>query len=59
MRPGRFCVSCDGIPSRKPPQDASGGSENPLGKTETGTREVTSRPTAPNQSVANAVEFMV
>ena len=31
--------------------NASGGTENPLGKTETGTRKVTSRPTAPNQSV--------
>ena len=51
MRPERFRASCDEILMAEIGPNASGGSENPLGKTETGTRKVTSRPTAPNQSV--------
>ena len=51
MRPGRFRASCDGNLMAEIGPNASGGTENPLGKTETGTRKVTSRPTAPNQSV--------
>ena len=51
MRPGRFRASCDEILMAEIGPNASGGTENPLGKTETGTRKVTSRPTAPNQSV--------
>ena len=51
MRPGRFCASCDEILMAEIGPNASGGTENPLGKTETGMRKVTSRPTAPNQSV--------
>ena len=51
MRPGRFRASCDEILMAEIGPNASGGTENPLGKTETGTHKVTSRPTAPNQSV--------
>ena len=54
MRPERFRASCDEILMAEIGPNASGGSENPLGKTETGTRKVTSRPTAPNQSVMAA-----
>ena len=54
MRPGRFRASCDEILMAEIGPNASGGTENPLGKTETGTRKVTSRPTAPNQSVMAA-----
>ena len=51
MRPGRFRAFCDEILMAEIGPNASGGTENPLGKTETGTHKVTSRPTAPNQSV--------
>ena len=51
MRPGRFRASCDEILMAEIGPNASGGTENPLGKTETGMRKVASRPTAPNQSV--------
>ena len=51
MRPGRFRASCDEILMAEIGPNASGGTENPLGKTEAGTHKVTSRPTAPNKSV--------
>ena len=51
MRPERFRASCDEILMAEIGPNASGGTENPLGKTEAGTHKVTSRPTAPNQSV--------
>ena len=54
LRPGRFRASCDEILMAEIGPNASGGTENPLGKTETGTRKATSRPTAPNQSVMAA-----
>ena len=51
MRPGRFRASSDETPGRKPARNASGGSENPLGKTFVGTRKARSRPTETKQFV--------